>query len=142
MWDSRKNVVAAVHAGWRGTLARIAFLAVRYFETQIVSLPDSIHVVMGPAIGRCCYEVGDEVFGAFSAEFPDVWDFFVDGRGGRKQLDLIEANRRQLMEAGVPPSQIFSSDLCTSCENHILYSYRREGRGVGRLYGVIGIVPK
>jgi YfiH family protein len=139
MWESRLNVVGAIHAGWRGTLSGVAIRAVRYFEKQLVSPPHCIHVVIGPAIGPCCYEVGDKVRGAFFEAFPDASDLFSPGERGRSHLDLAEANRRQLVEAGVPPDQIHSADVCNSCENDVLYSYRREGEGVGRLFGIIGV---
>jgi YfiH family protein len=138
MWNQVKNVVAAVHAGWRGTLAGIASRAVRTMNEETETVAHTIHVVMGPAIGRCCYEVGDEVWSAFVGRNPASEELFSPGRKGRKHLDLIEANRRQLQAEGVPPNQIFSSDLCTVCNNDVLYSYRKEGKAAGRQYGMIG----
>jgi YfiH family protein len=139
MWESRGNVVAAVHAGWRGTSAGIASRAVGYIEKELVSPPDCVHVAVGPAIGKCCYEVGDEVRRAFLEAFPDAGDLFSRGKRGRNHLDLAEANRRQLVDAGVPPDQIYTAEVCTSCDNDVLYSYRREGQGVGRLFGIVGV---
>jgi YfiH family protein len=139
MWDSKRNVVAAVHAGWRGTLAGIASRAVRYLRKETASTADSIQVVMGPAIGCCCYEVGNEVWSAFSEQSAGASELFSPGSRGRKHFDLIEANRRQLRAEGVQPDQIYSADLCTICNNDILYSYRREGKGAGRQFGMIGV---
>ncbi len=139
MWASKSNVVAAVHAGWRGALARIASHAVRYLCEKTVSTVDSIYVVMGPAIGCCCYEVGDEVWSGFVGRSTGAGRLFSPGNRGRKHFDLIEANRSQLQAEGVPLDQIFSADLCTICHNDILYSYRKEGKGAGRQYGMIGV---
>jgi YfiH family protein len=137
-WESRGNAVGAVHAGWRGTLAGIASRAVATIEKELASSPDCILVVLGPAIGRCCYEVGDEVRRAFLESSPSASELFSLGKRGRNHLDLAEANRRQLIEAGVPADQIHCADICTSCNPDVLYSYRRGGEGVGRQYGIIG----
>ena len=137
-WDEGQNVAAAVHAGWRGTLAEIALRALAFLRERFGSQADSVHVAMGPAIGACCYEVGDEVVEAFVDRSSVAEEFFAPGRRGKKHLDLIRANSHQLLEAGVPAQQIYSSGMCTSCDNGELYSYRKEGKGAGRLMGVIG----
>jgi YfiH family protein len=137
-WDERRNVVAAVHAGWRGALAAVPSRALVCLEESFGSRAESIHVVMGPAIGRCCYEVGGEVVEAFGKRFPDADELFTTGPRGRQHLDLIRANARPLLEAGVSPDRIYEAGMCTSCENDRFYSYRKEGKGVGRLMGVIG----
>jgi len=162
--DTRRHVVAAVHAGWRGTLARIAVKTLGRMTMEFGT--ESRHVVaaLGPAIGRCCYEVGPEVAQAFAAQFPSAREWF-DGpfdqvsQGEepiglawltmmppghvppppRVQLDLRASNRSQLIDAGVPEKQISVSDLCTACRNDLLFSYRREGVDTGRLMAVIGI---
>ena len=137
-WDELHNVVAAVHAGWRGALARIPARALACLVERFGSRPDSVHVAMGPAIGSCCYEVGDEVVEAFANEFSDADALFTPGPRARQHLDLIQANARPLLEAGVSANRVYDSGLCTSCENARFYSYRREGKGVGRLMSVIG----
>jgi len=137
-WDERHNVVAAVHAGWRGALAAVPSRALVCLEERFGSRADSVHVVMGPAIGRCCYEVGGDVVEAFGKRFPHAEELFTSGPRGRQHLDLIQANVRPLVEAGVSADRIYETRMCTSCENDRLYSYRKEGKGVGRLMGVIG----
>ncbi len=139
LYDSEREVVAAVHAGWRGTLAGIVDAAVESFRAHFDSHPSSIHAALGPSIGACCYEVGDEVVRRFVEKSADCEDLFSDGVRERKHLDLTEANRRQLVAAGVPENQIFVAGLCTACNVGALFSYRREGKGAGRLYGMIGI---
>lgn len=138
LWDEDKGAVAAVHAGWRGTLARVAETAVSFLGEQFGSRPASLHVAMGPSIGACCYEIGEEVVRAFAERVSYSHHLFSPGSRGKRHLNLIEANSRQLAEYGIPRGQIYSSGMCTSCDNGQLYSYRKEGEGVGRLMGVIG----
>ncbi len=135
-WASGENAVGVAHAGWRGTLARVARATVRKLREMGTS-PSDIHVAMGPAIRACCFEVGDEVVEAFSESGRDMEGLAADGPRGRSHLDLIEDNRRSLRAEGIPGSQIYDSGLCTVCANDRFYSYRREGKGVGRLMGII-----
>jgi YfiH family protein len=162
--DTRRHVVAAIHAGWRGTLARIAVKTLGQMRMEFGTRPPDVVAALGPAIGRCCYEVGPEVAQAFAAQFPPAADWF-DGPFGqlahgeeplwlpwltmmppghalpppRVQLDLRASNRWQLIDAGVPEKQIGVSDLCTACRTDLLFSYRREGPKTGRLLAAIGI---
>ncbi len=139
MWDAEHNVVAAVHAGWRGTLERITTKAIELFQRRFSSHPESIYVSMGPAIGPCCYEVGDEVLLAYARRFRSAEQYFSMGPRGTKHLDVVEANRQQLVDSGISPDRIFTTGLCTSCDHSLLYSYRKEGKGTGRLYGAISV---
>ncbi len=162
--DTRRRVVAAIHAGWRGTLGRIAEKTLGRMRMEFGTRPRDVVAALGPAIGRCCYEVGPEVAQAFASQFPPAADWF-DGPFAqlahgeeplwlpwltmmppghvppppRVQLDLRAANRWQLIDAGVPESKIDVSDLCTACRTDLLFSYRREGAKAGRLMAVIGI---
>jgi YfiH family protein len=163
--DTRQRAVAAIHAGWRGTLARIVVKTLGRMQMEFGTRPRNVVAALGPAIGRCCYEVGPEVAQAFAAQFPTAADWF-DGPfeqlahgeeplwlpwltmmppghvppPPRVQLDLRAANRWQLMDAGVPESRIAVSDLCTACRTDLLFSYRREGAKTGRMMAVIGLV--
>lgn len=162
--DTRQRVVAAVHAGWRGTLARIAVKALGRMRLEFGTRPGDVIAALGPAIGRCCYEVGPEVAQAFSGQFAPAAEWF-DGPferlatgeepnplpwltmmppgheppPERVRLDLQAANRWQLADAGVPPRNIAVSTLCTACRTDLLFSYRREGPRTGRLMAVIGL---
>lgn len=162
--DTRRQVVAAIHAGWRGTLARIAVKALGQMRIDFGTRPRDVIAALGPAIGRCCYEVGPEVAQAFEAQFPAAADWFAgpfeqlaNGEEPlwlpwltmmppghvppppRVRLDLRASNRWQLMDGGVPEKQIHVSELCTACRSDLLFSYRREGAQTGRLMAVIGI---
>jgi len=125
--DEGHGAVAAVHAGWRGTVAGIAQRAVEAMRAEFGTRPGELHAAIGPGIGRCCYEVGPEV----AAQF---------GQRGRAYVDLAAANRRQLMDAGVTPERIYASNLCTMCRGEEFYSFRREKEAAGRLYAFAGIL--
>lgn len=140
LWASKARAVAAVHAGWRGTLARIASRAVARLEEIYGASSEEIQAAIGPAIQVCCYEVGDEVISAFAENGRDINRISQPGSRGRRHLDLVEENRAQLVGSGVLAEHIYDSGLCTYCENHRFYSFRREGSGVGRIFGVIGLV--
>jgi hypothetical protein len=124
--DQRHRAVAAVHAGWRGTVARIAARAVEAMRQRFGAEPRDLHAAIGPGIGKCCYEVGAEV----AAEF---------GERGRTHISLPDANRSQLLEAGVTPERIYASNLCTMCLAEEFHSFRRDGEAAGRLYSFAGI---
>ena len=158
--DPKNRAVAAVHAGWRGTLARIVEKAIGRMQMQFGSKATDLLAAIGPAIGGCCYEVGTEVAAAFNGQFTNAAEFFDELRTGDEPnplqwlnmmppghqpppkkvlLDLRKANRAQLEAAGVPAANIFLSDLCTGCERDLLFSYRKEGAQSGRMMAVIGI---
>ena len=124
--DQRSRAVAAVHAGWRGTVARIAISAVAAMRGSFGSDPRDLHAAIGPGIGQCCYEVGPEVAARF-------------GEPGRAHIDLAEANRRQLIEAGVTGRRIYASSLCTMCRPEEFHSFRRDKEAAARLYSFAGI---
>jgi polyphenol oxidase len=158
--DPRNRAVAAVHAGWRGTVKRIVTKAIGRMHMQFGTQPRHLLAAIGPAIGGCCYEVGTEVAAAFKAQFPNAAEFFDELRTGDEPnplqwlnmmppghqpppkkvlLDLPKANRLQLLEAGVAARNVFVSDLCTRCRTDLLFSYRKEASQSGRMMSVIGI---
>ena len=124
--DERLRAVAAVHAGWRGMVARIAARAVEAMGERFGTRAAEVHAAIGPGIGKCCYEVGPEV----AAEF---------GERGRAHVDLPEANRRQLVEAGVAPGRIYAAGLCSMCHTAEFHSFRRDKAGAGRMYSFAGV---
>lgn len=162
--DTLNHAVAAVHAGWRGTLARAVSKAVGRMRLEFGTRPADLVAAIGPSIGRCCYEVGPEVAQAFLGQFAGAAEWFDgpfdrlsvgeepeflpwlsmtppghDPPPERVQLDLRAANRWQLLDAGVPARNIATSTLCTACRTDLLFSYRREGPETGRQAGIIGI---
>jgi len=129
-----RRVVAAVHAGWRGTVAGVAFEAASRMVTEFDADPARIRAAIGPAIGKCCFEVGPEVAIHFRALFPER-----DDLNGRAWIDLAEANRRQLTLAGIPINQVYSGAPCNCCHPEEFYSYRRDREAEGRMLSVAGI---
>jgi YfiH family protein len=139
--DVRTGACAAVHAGWRGTLASILTRALERMSNEYGTRAEDVRAAIGPAAGACCYEVGAEVIEAFQEKFPDSTHLFTPTRAGHALVDLQRANREQLLAAGVAPESIHTAPLCTICRTDIFFSYRREkiphGR-TGRLMAVIG----
>jgi YfiH family protein len=147
--DQRRQVVAAFHAGWRGTLKRIVEEGVGQMRLKFGSKAGDLVAAIGPGIGPCCYRVGEEIRGEFEAEFSYAAELFREmaaAAGGSNDrpalhLDLVQANRRQLLDAGLVASQISIVGECTSCRTDRYFSYRAEGGRTGRMLSVIGIKP-
>jgi len=158
--DPKEHVVAAIHAGWRGSLARIAEKTVGQMRMCFGSKPSDILAALGPAIGSCCYEVGTELVAKFTSQFADAEVWFDELRTGDEpnplqwlnmmppghqpppknvRLDLYKANRAQLLAAGLADKNIYVSNLCTACHTDLFFSYRQEADRSGRLMSVIGI---
>jgi YfiH family protein len=139
--DPRTGACAAVHAGWRGTLAEIVKHALGRMREEFGTDPALVRAAIGPAALACCYEVGVEVIEPFRAKFSNTESLFTPTRAGHALVDLHEANRRQLVESGVAVERIHALPLCTMCRPELFFSYRREkklyGR-TGRLLSVIG----
>lgn len=132
--DRRGRAVAAVHAGWRGTAAGIARRVVQALGAHGIE-PQELIAALGPSIGPCCYEVGEDVLAAVSAGTGAPPDLLAPQ--GRR-LDLRLANRLQLQAAGLAPDRIHAAPWCTSCASELFYSYRRQGPRAGRLLACIG----
>jgi YfiH family protein len=135
--DPDAAVCGAAHAGWRGTVAKVAVNVVSRMRER-GSRPESIRVALGPSIGPCCFEVGPEVVSEFQAAFPDLPGLIV--RGTRKDhVDLRRATRAQLEAIGVRPEHIDDTPPCTRCEGERFFSYRRDGQEGGVHMGFIGL---
>lgn len=142
LFDPERKVVAAVHAGWRGTAGGIAARAVIAMRDAFGCNPARIYAALGPAIGRCCYEVGPEVLAAVAAATPappeTLWEPLPGDKG---MLDLVSANIAQLRGVGVVSSQVRALGLCTACYPERFFSHRREGEPTGRAGAVIALLP-
>ncbi|HWF93107.1 MAG TPA: peptidoglycan editing factor PgeF [Terriglobales bacterium] len=161
--DTKKRAVGVFHAGWRGTMKRIVEKGVGEMRRCFGSMPRDIKAAIGPGIRGCCYEVGEEVRRAFEAQFEYASALFREAKDSdhirerypmlfltsrapghsdlpkRIYLDLAEANRRQLLAAGVFARNIESSPLCTACRTDLLFSCRKEKGGTGRMLAAVGI---
>jgi hypothetical protein len=130
--DRVRCIIGAVHAGWRGTALGIAGKVVDTLRERFSSRPEDILAVIGPTIGPCCYEVDDTVFRAMPSPHGGESFFRPGRREGHWMLDLTAANRQQIEEKGVPPENIFSAGICSSCREDLFYSHRRDGGRTGR----------
>ena len=161
--DTKQKAVGVFHAGWRGTVKHIVEKGVGEMRRYFGSLPKNIKAAIGPGIHGCCYEVGPEVRQQFESQFAYAEHLFREvkesdpvrekypllfltarapGHGELPPkifLDLVEANRRQLIAAGVLSKNISASPLCTACRPDLLFSYRGEKGVTGRMMGVAGI---
>ena len=130
--DKVRKVVAAVHAGWKGTALEISAKVISLMQNQYGSQPADILAAIGPSIGKCCYEVDQATAEAFSKQNNS--DLFLQ-HGKRKEkwmLDLTEANRRQIMAMGVAESNIEAAGCCTNCNQDMFFSHRGSGGVTGR----------
>lgn len=132
-FDPARKAIAAIHAGWRGTLLRIAAKTAQEMAGQMGSDPQLLVAAIGPAIGPCCYEVGTEVWKEFKTQFSYGAEGISNQSGEKARLDLPRLNQLQLIEAGLRPENIFFSGLCTSCFPNLFYSFRRDGKKIGNM---------
>jgi polyphenol oxidase len=161
--DRKRHAVAAFHAGWRGTVSRIVENGIGRMRLQFGSKPEDLIAAIGPGVGQCCYAVGEELLSSFESQFSYARELFrevysVDpvrtkypmlfltqrapGHseiGPSLHLDLVEANRRQLLSAGLKPKSIKTVGGCTSCQTDLFFSHRASQGHAGRLLSVIGI---
>jgi hypothetical protein len=166
--DPVRRAVGAAHAGWKGTAGRIASRTVEAMVREFGSRPEDLRAAIGPAIGGCCYEVSDEVAAAVLDSVGSIAPYPTGGRGqapalreapdslgdhqegrelvrqgprGQAQVDLAEANRRQLVAAGLVPGNVEVAGMCTSCQVGRFFSHRAEHGKAGRHAALIGLRP-
>lgn len=138
--DPATGAVAAIHAGWRGTCARVAGETVAALTREFAVDPARLVAAIGPSIGACCYEVGDDLLRAFEAaghSSIDRAEWFSRDAGGRLRLDLWRANADQLVHAGLAPDAVHVCGLCTRTHVGVFESYRAEGDRAGRMAAII-----
>jgi hypothetical protein len=161
--DRKRRAVGAFHAGWRGTVRRIVEIGIGRMRLEFGSRPEDLIAAIGPGIGPCCYAVGEEVLSEFESQFTyarelfrEVYDsdpvrlkypmLFLTQRapghspiGPSLHVDLVEANRRQLLACGVAAKSIQVVGGCTQCQPELFFSYRGSRGHTGRMMAVIGI---
>jgi YfiH family protein len=164
--DRKRRAVAAFHAGWRGTAKRIVETGIGRMRLEFGSRPEDLIAAIGPGIGACCYAVGEETLSEFESQFAYARELFREvyssdavrtkfpmlfltqrapGHspiGPSLHLDLIEANRRQLLSAGLKPRSIKLVGGCTSCQTELFFSHRASRGHAGRMLSVIGVRPQ
>jgi polyphenol oxidase len=163
--DRKRKVVAAFHAGWRGTVKRIVESGIGRMRLEFGSRPEDLIAAVGPGIGPCCYQVGEELLSEFESQFVYARDLFHEvynsdpvttkypmlfltqrapGHspiGPSLHLDVAEANRLQLLDAGLKPGAIQMIGGCTACHRELFFSHRESRGRTGRMLNVIGIAP-
>lgn len=163
--DPDLRVIAVIHAGWRGALARVTEKTIGEMQRRFGANPRRLFAALGPCVHPCCYEVGEEVVDGFYGRFTGCERYFqkaTDLGSGKRSfpgmpflsmappgherptgsglcLDLVAVARDQLKSAGVPAAHIHASDFCTSCRTDLFFSYRKEGSVTGRMMAVIGM---
>jgi purine-nucleoside/S-methyl-5'-thioadenosine phosphorylase / adenosine deaminase len=161
--DPKRRAIGVFHAGWRGTLRRIVEKGIGEMRLRFACEPPYLKAAIGPGIHGCCYEVGVEVKEKFASQFAYAGQLFREVKDSdpvrekypllflsarppghtellpKLFLDLVKANRRQLIDAGVPAKNIEALPLCTSCRVDLLFSYRAEKGVTGRMLGAAGI---
>lgn len=134
--DRQGRVVAAVHAGWRGTAAHIVPATIAAIQKLGMNAADLVAAI-GPSIGPCCYQVDAPVLAAFRAGGAVVDEWFTPDGPEHWRLDLWKANRDQLIRAGLPASSVHVASVCTADHLDVCWSYRREGAETGRMVAAI-----
>jgi hypothetical protein len=166
LFDPKKRAVGVFHAGWRGTVKRIVEKGVGVMRLHFNSRPGDLEAAIGPGVHNCCYTVGEEVRDQFSSQFAygdrlfhEIKEsdpvrekypmLFLTARApGHSNLpvniflDLVEANRRQLLDAGISARRIKTIPFCSACHTDLLFSHRAEKGNTGRMMGVAAIRPQ
>ena len=137
IYDKKKQVIGAVHAGWKGTQKQIIKHTIEKMQDTYQSNPQDIYIGIAPSIGACCYEVGEDV----AKHFLDTPKGYTQ-KGEKYMLNLPYLNQQQLLSTGIPLENIEMSNVCTSCEVEHYFSYRKEQGCTGRFMSMIGLKDK
>lgn len=139
-YSKSHDAVGIAHAGWRGTVLNIGSQMIEIWENNLHIPPEEVHVMIGPSIGHCCYEVDQKVADEVKAILPEHLSMVAAAKGqGKYDLNLQALNRLLLIKAGVPDENIHVSSSCTSCSNDVFFSHRKEKGRTGRILGFIGM---
>ncbi len=146
-YDPVRRVVGLAHAGWRGTVQEIARLTVEAMRQHFGSRPSELVAAIGPAIGACCYEVDEAVISKVEPLLQELRtdgatlaeDTLVPSEQGRARINLKEINRQIMIKAGILPTSIELSQMCTGCRTDLFFSHRMEQGGTGRMASWIGM---
>lgn len=129
LYDPQKHVAGLVHAGWRGTKERITIKTVDFMKKKFNTNPNKMHAGFGPAIGECCYEVGEE--------FNRYFNYGIEKRNRKYYFNLVDVNKKQLLDCGLDNCNIYDDSQCTACNADQYFSYRKDGDSCGRMMSVI-----
>ena len=142
--DPVHRAICLSHSGWRGTVGKIGKVTLEAMEKRYGTRPEDVTAAIGPSICRDCYEVSEDVIEQFREAFSkEFWERLYDKKeNGKYQLDLWQANRQILLEAGVPEPQIHMPSICTCCNPKFLFSHRASKGKRGNLAAFLGLLPE
>ncbi len=140
-YDNEKEIIGAIHSGWKGTSKRITYKVLKETINLFNLNPSSLIVLLGPCICERCYDVGEDVKKAFEnhKEWKNLNFLTYSQKDKKYKLDLRKANLIQICEAGIKDENIFSINLCTKCNPDLFYSHRRDPKNKGRMLAFIGL---
>ena len=138
-YNSKTCTVAVVHAGWKGTLAHIGPKTVEVLEREYKCQRKDVQAALGPSIGPCCYHIDNTMAVLASEKLVQGKTFITEGSNKKLSFDLWQANKEQLLTAGIPEDNIYSAEVCTSCRVDHFFSYRKEKKVTGRFASFIGL---
>jgi hypothetical protein len=141
LYSLQPHALGVVHAGRMGTLDGVVPAALNAMQMRFGVVPQQLHAIMGPGIGPCCYRLDTPAVAPFQERFGDWAQYFTPQSPGVWVMHLAEANRAQLLAAGVPAAQVQMADICTACHVAHLYSHRAEGKEAGRAMGIAVLLP-
>lgn len=136
-FDPTEKVIGVSHSGWRGTVKKIAAVTIQKMVSDYGCRPENIRIAIGPSIGQCCFEVGEEVYTEFAGQIP--WSEIYCKKTGESKwhIDLQGIIHRTLAETGVPGANITSAGICTKCNKELFFSHRGDNGKTGSLAGII-----
>lgn len=139
--DPRRKAIGLAHAGWRGTVGKIGAKMIRRMQEDFGSDPADLLAAIGPSIGPCCFEVGEEVAKQFESVFMDHRAELIRPAksSGKFYVDLWEANRQTMLSEGVLPEHITVTDLCTACHSDVFHSHRKT-KSPGRMAAILELI--
>lgn len=134
IYDTKKQVIANVHSGWRGTVQKIGKKALKLMQTEFGTTPEDCIATIGPNIQKCCFEVGSDVKEIFEKSFSElpIWHDCIQEKGEKYWIDTAKINKAVLKQMGIPEENIIESHICTKCHANELHSYRAEKEESGR----------
>lgn len=142
LYDAEKNVIALAHSGWRGTVKEIARKTIIKMRDEYNCVPSNIIAAVGPSIGSCCFEVGNEVYEEFKYNLPYSTGYCIKINDEKWRIDLRSIIKNTLIQSGISEKSICISTMCTKCNNDLFYSHRRDNNRRGTMASIMQIKPE
>ena len=138
--DPIEKVVGLAHAGWKGTMKKIGQKTIKKMAENYNSKPENCLVGIGPSIGPCCFEVGEDVVEQVNNYFINPSQYYISKENGKYMVDLWKLNKNQLLEMGIQEKNITMSHLCTKCNNEVFFSHRGDRGNTGSLAAILQLI--